>query len=182
MFCPAAWQALMAVAEEPITLADALVCEDAASWRTAWKGELESLKKNGTWVVEQVPENRNIVGCRWLFKRKEDGRFKVRLVVKGYSQEPGIDFRETFGPVAKFTTLRLLLALVAENDWELHTMNVKTAFLNGELQEEIFMEIPEGLPEETKPGYACRLVKAIYGLRQSPRAWYQKIHTFFVDH
>jgi len=182
MFRPAAWQALMAIAEEPTTLEDALVSEDAPEWRNAWKSELESLKKNGTWVIQRVPENRNIVGCRWLFKRKEDGRFKVRLVAKGYSQEPGIDFRETFEPVAKFTTLRLLLALIVENDWELHSMDVKTAFLNGELQEEIYMEVPEGVRENTEPGFACRLVKAIYGLRQSPRAWYQKIHTFFIGH
>lgn len=84
MFRPAAWQALMAIAGEPTTLEDALASEDAPEWRNAWKGELESLKKNGTWVIERVPENRNIVGCRWLFKRKEDGRLKVRLVAKGY--------------------------------------------------------------------------------------------------
>jgi len=172
----------MAIAEEPTTLEDALVSEDAPEWSNASQSELESLKKNGTWVIERVPENRNIVGCRWLFKRKEDGRFKVRLVAKGYSQEPGLDFRETFAPVAKFTTLHLLLALIAENDWELHSVDVKTAFLNGELQEEIYMEVPEGVRENTEPGFACLLFKAIYGLRQSPRAWYQKIHTFFIGH
>ena len=181
MFRTHAERALIAVAEEPRTLQEALASEDSGSWKRAWVSELESLEKNGTWVTEQVPANRNIVGCRWLFKRKEDGRFKVRLVAKGYSQEPGVDFRETFAPVAKFTTLCLLLALIAENDWELHSMDVKTAFLNGELEEEIYMEFPEGVVEEQKSGHACRLIKAIYGLRQSPRAWYQKIHTFFVN-
>ena len=141
---------------------------------------MESLEKNGTWVLERAPQNRNIVGCRWLFQRKQDGRFKVRLVAKGYSQQPGIDYHETFAPVAKFTTLRVLLALVAENDWELHSMDVKTAFLNGELEEEIYMERPEGVMEEGKENTVCRLVKAIYGLRQSLRTCYQKINNFFI--
>ena len=182
MFRANAGQALMAVAEEPRTLQEALASEDAGSWKRAWESEIESLEKNGTWVMAKVPEDRNIVGCRWLFRRKEDGRFKVRLVAKSYSQEPGVDFRETFTPVAKFTTLRLLLSLIAENDWELHSMDVKTAFLNGELEEEIYMEFPEGVIAKHPPGHACKLIKAIYGLRQSPRAWYQKIHTCFVTH
>ena len=174
--------AYMAIMEEPATLKEALQSEEAAQSQLAWESELASLRKNGTWVVDQVPRNRNVVGCRWLFRRKEDGRFKVRLVAKGYSQERGIDFKETFAPVAKFITLRVLLALVAENDWELHSIDVKTAFLNGELEEEIFMECPEGVQELREPGHACRFVKAIYGLRQSPRAWYQKLNTFFHNH
>jgi len=182
MFRPAAWQAFIAVAEEPITLQEALAGKDRPAWKAAWEGELDSLQKNGTWVVENAPLDRNIVGCRWLFKQKEDGRFKVRLVAKGYSQEPGIDFQETFAPVAKFTTLGILLAPVAENNWELHSMDVKTAFLNGVLEEEIFMECPEGIMEEYQGKKVCRLVKAIYGLRQSPRAWYQKVHSFFLEH
>ena len=154
---------------------EALESADAKEWRVAWESELDPLRSNWTWEVDKVPEGRKVVGCRWLFVRKGDGRLKVRLVAKGYSQEPGIDFRETFAPVAKPTTLRVLLALVAENDWELHGMDVKTAFLNSELEEEIFMEFPERVQETAKPGYAYRLVKAIYGLRQSPRAWYQKL-------
>lgn len=182
MFGLTAWSAYMAIVEDPVTLEEALKSENGMAWKRAWESELDSLQKNRTWVVERVPSDRNIVGCRWLFQRKEDGRFKVRLVAKGYSQEPGVDFKETFAPVAKFTTLRILLALVAENDWELHSMDVKTAFLNGELEEEVYMECPEGVHGKVKPGYACRLVKAIYGLRQSPRVWYQKIHTFFRKH
>ena len=182
LFGLGAWPAYLAVTEEPATLKAALAGEDAAAWRAAWESQLDSLRRNGTWVVDKVPEKGTVVGCRWLFRRKEDGRFKVRLVAKGYSQEPGLDFKETFAPVAKFTTLRVLLALVAENDWELHSMNVKMAFLNGELEEEIFMEIPEGVEEIANPGYAYRLIKAIYGLRQSPPAWYEKIHSFFIHH
>ena len=84
--------------------------------------------------MAKVPKDRNVVGCRWLFQRKQDRRFKVWLVAKGYSQEPGIDFNQTFAPEDRFTILRVLLALVAENDWELHSIDVKTAFLNGELE------------------------------------------------
>jgi len=124
----------------------------------------------------------NVVGCRGLFQRKQGGRFQVRLVAKGYSHEPGIDFNQTFAPIAKFTTLRVLLALVAENDWELHIMDVKTAFLNTELEEQIFTECLEGVEEVKKQGYACQLVKAIYGLCQSPRVWYHKISTSFQGH
>jgi len=182
IFRPAAGQAYMAVAEEPVSLQEALAGENRREWKAAWESEVESLQKNGTWVVAKSPPERNIVGCRWLFVRKGDGRFKVRLVAKGFSQKPGIDFTETFALVAKFTTLRVQLALVAENDWELHTMDVKTAFLNGVLEEEIYMECPEGLEEKIPQGMVCRLVKAIYGLRQSPRTWYQKIHEFFLAH
>jgi len=122
------------------------------------------------------------LGSRWLFKRKQDGRFKVRPVAKGFSQEPGIDFQETFAPVGKFTTLRVLLALIDENDWELHSMDVKTAFLNGILEEEIYMEGPEGVIEGSRGSKVCRLITEIYGLRQSPRAWYQKVYSFLIQH
>ena len=87
-------------------------------------------------------------------------------MAKGFSQQPGVDFHEMYAPVGKFTTLRVLVALVAENDWELYSMDVKTVFLNGELEEEVFMQCLEGLDEVPGPGYACRLIKAIYGLCQ----------------
>ena len=182
MFGLEAWPAYLALVDEPVTLDEALSVDNGPAWKDAWESELASLPKNVTWVVEKVPAKRNIVGCRWLFRKKDDGRFKIRLIAKGYSQVPGTDFNETFAPVAKFTTQRVLLALVAENDWELHSMDVKTAFLNSQLEEEIFMECPEGIPVIQEPGYACRLVKEIYGLRQSPPAWYQRLHTFFIKH
>ena len=182
MFRLGASPAYLAVLEEPLTLGQALDGENAADWKKAWESELNSLLMNGTWRIEKIPEGRKIVGSRWLFQRKQDGRFKVRLVAKGFSQQPGVDLHETFAPVAKFTTLRVLLALVAENDWELHSMDVKTAFLNGKLEEEVFMECPEGLDEVPGPGYACRLIKAIYGLRQPPIVWYHKIHASFAQH
>ena len=92
---------------EPATLTDALNSKEREQWTAAWKSELTSLAQNNTWVIEPLPEGRNAIECRWLFKRKDDGRFKARLVAKGYSQQPEVDYEETFAPVAKFTTIRL---------------------------------------------------------------------------
>ena len=186
LFKPSKWRVRAMIArtnEEPRTLEEALASEDAADWKTAWDSEVRSLKDNGTWVLEDLPEGRTAIGCRWVFKIKEDGRYKARLVAKGYAQAPGIDFNETFAPVAKFTTLRTLLALSAENDWELEGMDVKTAFLHSELAESIYMQIPQGLKPEGKysPRLVCRLIKTIYGLKQAPRAWYGKINSFFSE-
>ena len=132
--------------------------------------------RNKTWELSPLPAGREAIGCQWLFKLKEDGRYKVRLVAKGYSQKAGLEYTETFALVAKFTSLRSLLALVAENDWELEGMDIKTAFLHSELEETVFMEIPEGLhidmavsDSQKEDRIVCRLNKAIYGLKQSPR-------------
>jgi len=177
------------VEPEPQSLTEALSSDAKAEWRHAWESELASLAKNNTWVVEPLPKDRTAIGCRWLFQRNQDGGYKARLVAKGYRQRQGIDYEETFAPVAKFTTIRLLLALTCESNWEVCGMDVKTAFLNSELPETVYMELPEGvtIPAETSrsPGYrqpmACRLVKSIYGLKQSPRAWYGRIHQFFLS-
>ena len=169
--------AVLAGAEElePQTLTEALSGTQKAEWRLAWLSELESLAKNETWVMERLPAGRTAIGCRWLFRRKGDGRFKPRLVAKGYSQLPGRDYEETFAPVAKFTTIRTLLALACENDGEMEGMDVKTVFLNGTLGETIYMEVPEDVQIPTtktvrhyQQPVACRLIKAIYGLKQSP--------------
>ena len=185
-FKPAVWQVRAMVActnDEPQTLADALASNYATNWKKAWDSEVQSLQENETWVLEDLPEGRTEIGCRWVFKIKEDGRYKACLVAKGYAQAPGIDFNETFAPVAKFTTLRTLLALSAENDWELEGMDVKTAFLRSKLAKSIYMDIPEGLKPVGKhsPRLVCWLIKTIYGLKQAPRAWYGKIMTFFSE-
>ena len=164
-----------------------LASSDAMQWRKAWDSEVKSLKNNGTWVIENLPEGRTGIGCPWVFKIKEDGRYKARLVAKEYAHEAGVDYHETFAPVAKFTILPMLLALSAENDWEIEGMDVKRAFLHSELAESIYMEMPEGLKPETGemgnlPGQVCRLIKTIYGLKQAPCAWYGKINEFFSEH
>jgi hypothetical protein len=148
---PEPWSGMLAMTaievHEPTSLMEALSGNEKEQWKLAWKSELESLEKNNTWVLEGLPEGRKAIGCRWIFKIKDDGRFKARLVAKGYAQRVGIDYEETFAPVAKFTSVRVLLALVAESNWELYGMDVKTAFLNGELREseKVYMEVPEGL-------------------------------------
>ena len=189
MFSSAAHFALMAntLEHEPQTLAEALTGSEKVKWEAAWKSELDSLTRNKTWVVEELPPSRTAIGCRWLFRKKEDGRFKARLVAKGFSQKYGLEYEETFAPVAKFTTIRLLLALSCASNWEVQGMDVKTAFLNSELEEVVYMQIPEGVSVPTSKGtdhchqpLACRLLKSIYGLKQSPRAWYGRIYSFFM--
>jgi len=187
---PGAHFALVANATEfePQTLTDALNSCEKAEWKQAWESELSSLAQNNSWVSEPLPANRTAIGCRWLFMKKEDGRYKARLVAQGYGQIIGVDYQETFAPVAKFTTIRILLALACVNTWEIYGMDVKTAFLNSELDETVYMEIPEGLSIPAPPSsgqyhrpLACRLLKSIYGLKQSPRAWYGRIHSFFIS-
>ena len=120
-----------------------------------------------------------------MFKRKEDGHYKAQLDAKGYSQNVGIDFHKTFVPVVKFTTLQTLLALLLKNNWEIEGTDVKTAFLHGKLVELIFVDIPDGLKQQShynsgiSPRQACRLVNTIYGLKQSPRGWYEKIDIYY---
>ena len=161
-------RAMIAHLDEPHTLKEALVSDDTDNWFKAWESEVDSLVRNKTWELSPLPAGREAIGCRWLFKLKEDGQYKVRLVAKGYGQQAGLDYTETFAPVAKFTSLRSLLALVAENDWELEGMDVKTAFLHSEHEETDFMEIPEGLhmdmpvsDSQKEDRIACHLNKAI---------------------
>ena len=138
--------------------------------------EYSSLVENETWELVPPPTDKNIVGSRWVLriKRGEDGamgRFKARLVAQGYSQIKGTDYDKVFSPVARHTSLRSLLALANAHDLEIHQMDVKTAFLNGTLDCEIFMSQPEGFVDPKKPDYVCKLKKSIYGLKQAARCW-----------
>ena len=176
----------VAITKEPKTLGAAMRCGDASKWEQAMNEEYESLIANGTWELAALPKGRTTVGCKWVFRTKKDAngevvRHKARLVAKGYSQVEGVDFNETFAPVAKFSTIRCILALGAAMDLEMHQMDVKTAFLNGDLEEDIYMDQPQGFVQEGQEELVCKLKKSLYGLRQSPRAWYEKIHQFFVD-
>ena len=141
------------------------------------EAEMEALKKNGTWEKCTLPPGKKPVGCKWVFtiKYKADGsveRYKARLVAKGYTQTYGVDYSETFSPVAKIDTIRVLFSVAANLDWPLYQFDVKNAFLHGDLKEEVYMEPPPGFSEEFGDYEVCRLKKALYGLKQSPRAWF----------
>ncbi|GKV50770.1 hypothetical protein SLEP1_g57465 [Rubroshorea leprosula] len=147
-------------------------------WNNAMQEELDALHKNNTWTLVPRPSSQtNIVGSKWVFKTKllPNGtvdRFKARLVAQGYSQIPGVDFEETFSPVLKPTTLRLVVALATTMSWPLRQLDVKNAFLHGKLKEEVYMTQPPGFEDASHPEYVCKLNKSIYGLKQAPRAWF----------
>lgn len=148
---------------------------------------MKSLLKNHTWTAVMKPENQRVIGCKWIFKYKpgipgvEEPRFKARLVAKGYAQREGIDYTEIFSPVVKHVSIRVLLSIVAEEGLELEQLDVKTAFLHGELDETIYMEVPEGYEREFKPGEVCLLNKSLYGLKQSPRKWNQQFDSYMTE-
>jgi len=160
----------------PSSIKEALSGPDAHLWRPSIKKELDSHLRNHTWDLV-VRKHQKTIGCRWIFKIKSDGRYKSRLVAQGYTQEHGIDYFETFAPVARLSTIRIMLALAARYRLHIQQMDVQTAFLYGELEEECYMEQPPGFIEGTN--LICRLRKSIYGLKQAPRVWYQVIDRFF---
>jgi Reverse transcriptase (RNA-dependent DNA polymerase)/Integrase core domain len=148
-------------------------------WIQAMETEMRALEKNSTWELVELPRGKHIVGCKWIYSIKynekgEIDRYRARLVAKGYTQTYGIDFQETFSPVAKLNTIRVILSLAANFDWPLHQFDVKNAFLHGDLEEEIYMEIPPGCCGHDTRNKVCKLKKALYGLKQSPRAWFER--------
>ena len=155
-------------------------------WEFAIKEEYDSLMKNGAWELVEAPPGRNIVTCKWVFKAKRDAegrivRFKARLVARGFTQAYGIDYLETYAPVAKLTTYRVIFALAALEQWEIHGMDVITAFLLGKLDEEIFMTQPEGFERRgMKMKLVCKLLRSLYGLKQASRVWNIQLHEFLV--
>lgn len=158
---------------------------DSAQWLLAAKEEYQSIIDNKTWELCELPPGRQALTGKWVFKRKlnPDGliaRFKARYVVHGYKQVEGIDFNETFSPVVWFTSERILLALAAEKGLLLHHMDVKTAFLNGYLEEEIYIAQPEGFEDPNNPDKVCLLKRPLYGLKQSAREWNKRIHVHLV--
>ncbi|GJW60347.1 zinc finger, CCHC-type containing protein [Tanacetum coccineum] len=149
-------------------------------WIEAMKVELDSINRNNTWELTTLPKGHKAIGLKWVFKTKKDAngniiKHKARLVAKGYIQEHGIDFEEVFAPVARMETIRLLLAIATNNKWEVHHLDVKSAFLHGDLKEEVYVTQPEGFIKREDNGKVYRLIKALYGLRQAPRAWNIKL-------
>ena len=158
-----------------------------SDWKKAILEEMMTLERNKTWQIVEKPKGKTTVGCRWVFtvKYKSDGtieRYKARLVAKGYTQTFGIDFQETFAPVAKINSIRVLLSLAVNLNWPLLQLDVKNAFLNGELEEEVYMEIPPGFNSGCSIDKVCRLRKSLYGLKQSPRAWFGRFTKAVLQH
>ncbi|GKD75917.1 zinc finger, CCHC-type containing protein [Tanacetum coccineum] len=167
------------IEEDPRTYDEAMQSRDAAFWKEAIDDEIGSIMENNTWVLSDLPPGCKPLGCKWIFKRKMkvDGtidKFKARLVIQGFRQKEGIDYFDTYAPVARITTIRLLLALAAIHNLVIHQMDVKTTFLNGDLDEEVYMKQPEGFVMPGNEHKVCKLVKSLYGLKQAPKQWHQK--------
>lgn len=170
------------VEDDPLTIEEARRRDDWPEWKKAIEDEYQSLIKNNTWTLYDLPKDRKEVTNKWVFKlkRKADGeidKYKARLVVRGFSQRIGFDYNETYAPVAKLVTLRILLAIANRMDFHIHQMDVKSAFLNGKLSEEIYMQQPDGFVNGTK---VCKLNKALYGLKQASRVWNDRFNEFMI--
>ncbi|OMO99220.1 hypothetical protein CCACVL1_03887 [Corchorus capsularis] len=167
---------------------DPVLFEEAvkeAKWQKAMAEEIKAIEKNNTWELVDLPEGEKAIGVKWVYKTKvkpngEVDKYKARLVVKGYKQEYGVDYTEVFAPVARLDTVRMVIALAAQNSWSIYQLDVKSAFLHGELKEQVFVEQPSGFIKYGDEHKVYRLRKALYGLKQAPRAWYSRIDSYFV--
>ena len=169
-----------------MSVKEALTSEDDAKWRKAMQKEIESLHSNDVWDLVELPSGRSAVGSKWVFKHKVDAdglveRHKARLVAQGCSQRFGLDYDKTFCPVVRFESVRTMIALAVQNGLKLHQMDVTTAFLNGELEEEVYMRQPEGFITEGQEHLVCKLKRSIYGLKQSPRCWNHTLHNQLTE-
>lgn len=168
---------------EPCNVEEAL---SHHAWKLAMDEEYQSIIKNDVWDVVPRPKGKSVVSSKWLFKIKhnDDGsieKYKARFVARGFSQKEGMDYEETFAPVARYTSIRTIIAIAASKGWKLHQMDVKTAFLNGVIEEEVYIEQPEGYEIQDRLTHVYRLKKALYGLKQAPRAWYERIDKYLLN-
>lgn len=168
---------------EPTTFKDA---NKMKVWKEAMQEEYRSIIKNNVWEVVPKPADKSVVSSKWIYKLKHaaDGRiekYKARFVARGFSQKEGIDYDETFAPVARYTFIRTIFSLVSIFGWKMYQMDVKTAFLNGNIEQEVFVEQPEGFVLHSKETHVCRLRKTLYGLKQASRGWYERIDGFLKD-
>ncbi|KAD3069345.1 hypothetical protein E3N88_37225 [Mikania micrantha] len=163
---------LLLTESEPVKFSEAVGKKE---WDEAMRSEIASIEKNKTWKLTDLPAGQRPIGLKWVYKIKRDAKdqitkHKERLVAKGYIQKQGVDYEEVFAPVARLETVRLVLALSAQNGWPVHHLDVKTAFLHGELNEEVFVKQPEGFERKGQEQKVYKLIKALYGLKQAPRA------------
>ena len=168
---------------EPDTIDEALSDD---GWILDMKEELNQFQRNDVWDLVPKPQDKNIIGTKWVFRNKlnEQGevvRNKARLVAHGYSQQEGIDYTGTFAPVARLEAIRLLLSYAVNHDIILYQMDVKSAFLNGVISEEVFIKQPPGFEDLKHPNHVYKLKKSLYGLKQAPRAWYDRLSNFLIE-
>ncbi|KAD7479019.1 hypothetical protein E3N88_02155 [Mikania micrantha] len=175
------------IEEDPKTYNEAMTSRDVAFCKEAIQDEMDSIMHNNTWKLTDLPHGCKPLGCKWIFKRKMkvDGsidKYKARLVIQGFRQKEGIDFFDTYTPVARISTIRLLIALASIHKLLIHQMDVKTAFLNGELEEEVYMKQPKGFVLPGQENKVCKLIKSLYGLKQAPKQWHQKFDDVILSH
>jgi hypothetical protein len=171
------------VISEPHTYVQATVIPE---WHAAMTNEFQALLKNETWSLCPRPPGKNVVPCKWVFKlkRRPDGsidRHKARLVAVGYLQRSGIDFHDTFSPVIKPSTVRMVLATAVSFNWDIRQLDVSNAFLHGILEDEVYMAQPKGFEDPVHPQFVCKLHKSLYGLKQAPRAWFNRFSTALLS-
>lgn len=162
---------------EPQSYSEALTSPDTEKWKAAIREELEAHEKNGTWDIVQKQPHMKEITAKWIFKIKDNSsgtgkRFKGRLVARGFSQLPDIDYKDVFAPVVRMDSVRFLFSICAQYQLQYKQLDITTAFLNGEVNEELYLTPPEGL--ELPPGHTCRLRRSLYGLKQAPRCWNNK--------
>ena len=170
----------------PSTVEEALSSPESGNWKDAMNKEMSSLIKNNVWTLNELPEGKNPVKSKWIFRKKNNPNskltvFKARLVAAGYSQKYGTDYEETFSPVVRFETVRTLLSFAVEHNFHLKHVDVCTAFLNGDLDKEVYMEQPPGYIQNGSEDLYCKLSKSIYGLKQAPRCWNQALHAHLIS-
>jgi hypothetical protein len=168
--------------EEPTTFEEAV---QKKQWKEAMTEEYQSIMKNDVWEIVPRPKEKSVVTSKWVYKIKHavDGsidKYKARFMARGFSQKEGEDYDETFAPVARYTSIRAIMSLAASMGWSLHQMDVNTSFLNGAIEEEVYIEQPQGFEVHPRDTHVCRLKKALYGLKQAPRVWYAKIDNYLI--
>jgi hypothetical protein len=169
--------------DEPLNLVATLGDEN---WKKVMDAEYDALMKNKTWHLVPPQKGNNVIDCKWVYKikRREDGsldKYKAQLVAKGFKQQYGIDYEETFSPVIKPTTIRVILSQAISQGWTMRQLDVQNTFLHGFLEEDVYMRQPPGYEDKTLPHYICKLDKVLYGLKQSPRAWYARLSAKLLE-
>ena len=179
------YQGYLATVEDLLTYKDVVTGDESQEWEKAINAEMNSLYENKAWTLTPLPKNKKVVGTKWIFKKKDtiDGgfKFKARLVAMGFTQIEGVDYLETYAPVLKYQSLRMLLGLANETNMHVHQMDITTAFLYGDLEEEIYIRQPEGQVKAGEEHLVCRLHKSLYGLKQSPRCWNTRLDNYFTS-